>query len=686
VLQIRRFKPDVIINRFPPDSRAGHGHHSASAVLSAEAFDAAADPKRFPEQLKEVDVWQAKRLVWNSFTRGFTNEAPTEKGFVKLSLGDFNPLLGKSYQEIAAEARSKHRSQGFGSAVTRNERFDYALHVKGDTAKIDLFDAIDLSWNRVSGGHEIDVALGKIIDNYEVSAPSKSVKGLIEVYKLIDAMPKNNYQINKKTECLSLIMACAGLYFEANPSTFSVSPGQKLTLFTTAIKRSNLDVKLSGISFYGVAQKDTSMATMLTYNKALDNTFELEIPSNTPISQPYWLNQKPEKGIYSVDDFGKKGMPMAPDPIWAAFDFEIEGSKFVYQAPVKYKYTEPSLGEIYKYLEIRPEIMLGLSEKVYIFSDKNPKKITVNVMANVANVTTHVSLKAAEGWKVTPENIEVTLEEKNKEKNVSFWVTPPLNNAEILLKATANTKNGRYDRSIKSIKYEHIPALDIFPEAVSKAKRLNIERKGQKIGYIAGAGDEVPEAIKQMGYEVTAINEHNILNNLALFDAIIVGVRAYNTEDWLVNAQDLLLKYVFNGGTLIVQYQTQAFYGRVKTKDLGPYALNIGRGRVTDENAEMKILKPTHPILTTPNKISSADFQGWVQERGLYFADKWSDKYQALFSIKDEGETEQEGALLYAPYGKGHYVFTGLSFFRQLPAGVPGAYKLMSNLISIGKK
>ncbi len=685
VYQIRKFKPDVIINRFPPDERAGHGHHSASAILSAEAFDAAADPTKFPEQLKELEVWQAKRLVWNSFSRGFNNIEPEIGSFIKLSLGDFNPLLGKSYPEIASEARSKHRSQGFGSAVSRNERYDFAIHIKGEPAKNDLFDGIDISWNRIKGGERIDLALKEIISNYEIQKPSSSVSGLIKVLDLIENLPNSIYKENKKTECLNLIMACAGLYFEANSASFSVSPGQKLKLFYTAIKRSQEEVKLNAIKINGAVVKDTIINSILTYNKALENSIEVPIALNTPITQPYWLMENAEKGFYKISDESKRGLPMAPDPLIATFEFEIKNIPLKFTTPIKYKYTEPSFGEIYRYLEIRPEVMVNFEEKVYVFTNQKPTSVAIIANSNIQNLNARIKLELPTGWKVQPEFIDITSIEKNKEKKVTFVVTPPANSSEIKMNVTASTPNGTFNRSLENIKYEHIPELNIFPLATAKAINLNIQKKGQNIGYIAGAGDEVPNALKQIGYNIINLNESNISSNLKSFDAIIVGVRAYNTEDWLVNSQDILLNYVKEGGNLIIQYQTQAFYGTVKTKDIGPYPLSIGRGRVTDENAEMKVLKPNHSILNYPNKIVPKDFEGWVQERGLYFADKYSDKYETIFSIKDEGEAEQEGSLLYTKYGKGNYIFTGLSFFRQLPAGVPGAYKLMSNLISIGK-
>ncbi|MFC3813178.1 PIG-L family deacetylase [Lacihabitans lacunae] len=686
VFQIRRLKPDVIINRFPPDERAGHGHHSASAVLSAEAFDAAADPTKFPEQLKLVSVWQAKRLVWNSYNRGFTNSTPEEKNFVKVSLGDFNPLLGKSYPEIAAEARSKHRSQGFGSAPTRNERYDFMVHIKGEPAVDDVFDGLDRTWNRIAGGKSIGEKLNGIIAKYDLKDPSKSVKELLEIYKLIDGLEKTVYTENKLEECKNLIAQCSGLYFEANPSVNFAAPGQSLKIFGTVTTRSMLDIKFSGISVSGETNKDSIISPItLPFNKSTDLVFDITIPQNAAVTQPYWLQKEAQKGTYVLSDEKFRSQPMAPDALQATFFFEIEGVKIPFTSAIKYKYTEPARGEIYKYFEIRPEIMVNVDQKVLVFADNLPKKVGISAKATVANLDATISLDLPKNWISSPNEIKVNFEEKNQEKQVYFTVTPPATKSEIEIKVVAKTSHGVYTHGLKTISYEHIPELNTFPEAKAVANKLDIKKKGQNLGYVEGAGDEVPSALRQIGYTVSMITAGNINENLAKYDAIIIGVRAYNTQDWLAANQELLLNYVKNGGNLIVQYQTQAFYGTVKTKDLGPYPLSVGRGRVTDENAAVTFLQKDHPILNTPNKITQKDFEGWIQERGLYFGDKYSDKYTPILAMNDEGEEPLEGSLLVAKYGKGNYVFTGLSLFRQLPAGVPGAYRLMSNLISLGK-
>jgi LmbE family N-acetylglucosaminyl deacetylase len=684
VWRIRQFQPDVLINRFPPDARAGHGHHSASAVLSEEAYKAAADPNRFPEQLAYVKTWQVKRVVWNSYSPNFQNNQP-EGSFIKIPLGDYNSMLGKSYPEIAAEARSMHKSQGFGSAKTRNQRTDYALHKVGEPAQNDLFDGIDLSWKRIAGGQKIEELVNKAIQNYKTENPAASVPALMEIYDAIDKLEKNVWTDYKKQETKNLILACAGLWFEANPTDYSVSPNDKIKVNVNVVKRSNANIILQKINFKGLS-KDSTMTSTLTYNTALNLPFEVQIPQNQPITQPYWLMEKFDKGFYKVDNQELRGLPMKPADLMCEYTFSIENKTFNFETPLTFKFVEPSDGEIYRYFEVRPEVMVNIGERVYAFGDNQAKEVGVSLKAGKKDVKGSVTLDIPTGWKLEPASIDFELKDKNEEKKVFFKLTPPTNASEITLKAIAKTSSGTYNRGITVVDYKHIPTLTLFPFAEAKALRIDLKKKGNRIGYISGAGDEVPAALQQIGYQVTQLTESELQKDLAVYDAIIVGVRAYNTEDRLKFYQDKLMKYVENGGNMVVQYQTNAFFGGLKINNMGPHPFGIGRNRVTDETANIKFLKPEHPLLNAPNKISAKDFEGWTQERGLYFSDKWSDKYETIFAMKDGNETEQEGSLLYAKHGKGNYIFTGLAFFRQLPAGVPGAYRLFSNLISVGRK
>ena len=683
VWRIRKFQPDVIINRFPPDNRAGHGHHSASAVLSKEAFAMAGDSTKFPEQLKFVKPWQAKRLVWNSYTPGFQNNSP-EGSFVKVQIGDFNPLLGKSYTEISAEARSMHKSQGFGSAKTRNQRVDYALHVLGEAAKDDIFDGIDLTWKRVKKGEFIENAIKQMIENYSAINPSKSTKKLLEIYDLISKLEPSVYTIQKQSEIKQLLAACAGLWFETNAVDFSAAPTDKIKMTTTVVNRSDVAIKLISLKLNGLA-KDSAVNTSLLNNQQFTAIFEVNIDKNQPISQPYWLAETWRKGLYTVNDLELRGLPMKPATLTSTFLFEIEGTPVNFTVPIQYKYVEPSDGEIYKYFEIRPEVMANIEEEVYAFNEQKPKNIFVTLKAGKANISGKIKLIAESGWSISPAEIDFKLKDKNQEQKLVFTVNPPVNVSETTLKVSMTTINGEFNRGLKTITYKHVPELNLFPVSEAKLIRMDLKKKGNNIGYVSGAGDKVPAALAQIGYNVTMLDYNAMSQDLSKFDAIVIGVRAYNTEEWLRFAQEKLMNYVKEGGNMVVQYQTSNFLGGMKIDNIGPFPFGIGRNRVTIEEADVKFLLPEHPTLNKPNKITKTDFNGWIQERGLYFADKWDGNYETIFSMNDPNETIQEGNTLYTKFGKGNYIFTGLAFFRQLPAGVPGAYRLFTNFLSVGK-
>lgn len=684
VYRIRKFKPDIIINRFPPDQRAGHGHHSASAVLSIEAFDLAADPSAYPEQLAEVGVWQAKRLFWNTFGGGFSNPQPENNDFLKISLGDYNQLLGESYTELAARARSKHRSQGFGSAPTRGERFDYLIPLKGEPALNDPFEGIDLTWNRVKGGKPIAKLLKRVIKKYDFRNPSASLTDLLKVYTLIKQLPESVYKEEKLRECAQLISDCTGLYIESYAEVSHVSPGQELPLVLSATKRSDTPVVLKEWKIVGEARKDTLVNMNLTLNQPVSIKTKIKIPGDAAITQPYWLKEESEIGTYVFSEDQFRNLAMAPDPLRAEMSVNIDGVDVIFTQAVKYKYTEPSRGEIYKYVEIRPDVSLNFDQKVYVSANKEKVSVAVQVKNNVEENKVKVKLNLPAGWSSNPtfHSLDFSVSE---DKTVVFEVTPDKLGGRVKITAEANTVYGESGYSFNQISYEHVPELNTFPIAEAMVIVPELEKRGKEIGYIMGAGDDVPQSLNQIGYNITFLSENDLQGDLTKYDAVIVGVRAYNTKDWLLNLHSILMEYVYHGGTLITQYQTNAFFGVLKIDQLGPYPITINRGRVTEEDSEVKFINPDDPVLNYPNKITSADFENWVQERGLYFASKWSDDYSTVLSMHDTGEDPLEGALLYTKYGNGYFVFTGLSFFRQLPAGVPGAFRLMANLISLGK-
>ncbi|MFN8356053.1 MAG: PIG-L family deacetylase [Spirosomataceae bacterium] len=680
---VRKLRPDIIVCRFPPDARAGHGNHSSSAVLAEEAFKAAADPTRFPEQLQYVKPWQAKRVVWNTFNFGATSQKPTDPGsFIQVDIGTYNPLLGKSYPEIAAESRSQHKSQGFGSAKNRGARPEYLFHKGGDPIQKDVFDGIETSWKRVVGGKAVEKIIVQAISEFKPDNPSTIVPLLVKAYQTLSTLSDEYWVTQKKKELESLIIGASGLWFEANANDYAGAAGEKIQVKTTVVKRSDVSMTLKSQKIVPMGNLQELNAS-LNNNEVYTNTTDAEIPTSLPISQPYWIAEKHDKGSYKVENQLLRGLPMKPEDFRVEYTFEVAGLPLSFSIPVNYKFTDPVKGEIYRYFEVRPEVTATLADKVIVFGDNQAKTVDVLLKSHKASVKGDISLELPKGWKAEPASITFDLATKYQEHKVTFTVIPPKAGAEATLKAVAKTANGSYSKGLTTIQYDHIPSLVYFPESEAKLVRLDLQTRGKNIGYIAGAGDDVPAALQQIGYKVTMLTDDELQKDLSGFDAIVVGVRAYNTEDRLKYAQKRLMEYVQNGGNMVVQYQNNF---RIVTPEIGPYPLTLSRDRVTVEEAEMTLVHPEHPALNTPNKITAKDFDGWIQERGLYFANKWAPEYTPLFACNDPNEKASEGSTLVASYGKGHYVFTALAFFRQLPAGVPGAYRLFANFISLGKK
>lgn len=690
---IRTFQPDVIITRFPPDARAGHGHHSASAVLAEEAFRLAGDPKAYPEQLRLVKPWQPKRLFWNAFIPGRfqSNDRPSESGTVLgVETGLYNPLLGKSYGEIAAESRSQHKSQGFGVAANRGARIDYLVLKAGDKPQADLVEGIDMTWNRVPNSERVQELLYQLSSQFVPAQPTSLVPTLVTLHREISQLDTNQLYVRvKRREVETLVQQCLGLVFEALPTDYVGTPGIPIDVRLISLSRAGFPVKLTRLRL-PQAGRDTTLAVVLKPNELQSVTFSARLPARLNASQPYWLEKPANKGLFTVTDQRLIGLPENPPALTAEFTVELEGLPFTFTRPWLYKYTDPVEGELYRPFEVRPDVSINLTERVYTFADSQPKTVEVLVKANRPRASGSVSLDVPGGWRISPASESFALTDKYQEQRFTFTLTPLSSSApEGRLRASVLTNGNRITTGLRTISYPHIPPQTLFPPAEARVERLNIVVRAKQIGYIAGAGDDVPAALRQMGCTVTMLDETELTKDLSRFDAIVVGVRAYNTEERLRFSQDKLLSYVQRGGTLVVQYATPGggpSQSGLKVAQIGPYPFAVGRDRVSEEDAPITVLNPGHPLLNRPNKITEADFTGWVQERGLYFAQEYDRAYEALFSLNDTGEAPKLGSLIYAPYGKGHFIYTGLSFFRQLPAGVPGAYRLFANLISAGGK
>ncbi|MEO8773291.1 MAG: PIG-L family deacetylase [Gelidibacter sp.] len=688
VWAIRKFQPDIIINRFDHRSPGTtHGHHTSSAMLSMEAFDSASDRLKYPNQLKSVDVWQAKREFFNTSWWFYGSqekfEAADKTNQFAVEVGDFYPALGLSNPEIAALSRSAHKSQGFGNTGTRGSETEYLELVKGDMPKDknNIFDGIDTSWNRVKGGKVIGELLKEVQEKYDFNTPSASIPKLIAAYKLVQKLDNTHWKAIKSEDLKNVIAACAGLYLEAAAGSNTATPNSTLQLNLEAINRSVQNIKLISVVLSdGTTIKNN---TDLKFNQSQRFKSPINIPSSATYSAPYWLNNKGTLGMYQVDQQNLIGLPETPKNITATFNISIDGETLSYSRPVIYKINDPVKGEVYKPFEIVPEASAQITEPVIIFADNHQRDIQVIVKANRDNLEGFVELSHPTGWSVYPEKQNVALLHKGQEQTLVFTVFPPHNQSEGLLSPKVHIGNEIYTKKMVEINYDHIPFQTVLLPSESKIVRLDINKKGENIGYIEGAGDVVPESLRQIGYNVVIIKPENInAETLNRFDAVVVGIRAYNTVDALKFKQKHLFDFVEQGGNLIVQYNT---YGGIVVDQLAPYPLEISRDRVTDENSKIKFLNPNNDLLNYPNKITQKDFEGWVQERGLYFPNKWSKEFTPLLAMHDENESPKEGSLLVAKYGKGHYIYTGLSFFREFPEGVAGAFRLFANMLSVGK-
>lgn len=688
VWAIRKFQPDIIINRFDHRTAGStHGHHTSSAMLSLEAFDMAGDKTKFKDQLKFVDVWQPKRSFYNTSWWSYGSkekfDAIDKTGLVTIDVGAFYPALGMSNPEIAALSRSAHKSQGFGNTGTRGSDLEYLELVKGGMPKNNaVFDGIDTSWNRIKDGNAIGILLKTVQDNYDFNNPAASVPKLVEAYQLIQKLDDSHWKTIKSEDIKNVIAACAGLYLEVAAASNSATPNSIVNLNIEAINRSLQHIKLVDITLSDGTKIEKN--SDLKFNESNRFKSQINIPSSASYSAPYWLNNKGTLGMYKVDDQNLIGLPEAPKTITATFNVLINDEIIAYTKPIIYKMNDPVKGEVYKPFEIVPEATSSISESVIIFADDQQKDIQVIVKANRNNVEGFVQLEHPSGWTIYPEKQNFSIPHKGAEQTLAFTVIPPKNQNEGFIAPKVHIGNAIYTKKTVEINYDHIPLQTILLPNESKIVRLNLNKKGENIGYIEGAGDLVPESLRQIGYNVAIIKPEDInMETLKRFDAIVIGIRAYNTIDALKFKQKQLFEYVEQGGNLIVQYNTS---GDIIVDQLAPYPLQLSRDRVTDENAEIKLLNTTHELLNYPNKITQKDFDGWVQERGLYFPNKWSKEFIPMLSMHDKGESPKEGSLLVAQYGKGYYIYTGLSFFREFPEGVAGAFRLFANMLSIGKE
>jgi len=710
---IRNFRPDIVITRFATDGSGGHGHHTTSAILAEEAFDAAGDPTRFPEQLQHVEVWKPRRLFWNVSTR-FQNPNADMSPYIKLDVGGYNTLLGKSYGEIAAESRSMHKSQGFGSAKQRGEYFEYFKPIKGDTSGLkDIFEGIDFSWRRVKGGEKIGGMIEKIIKNYKIENPNESSTEFEKLHMTLqNKLPVQLLQ--KMSLANDVLLKLNAISIESIAKNYHTGIGDSVQLTLQLINRSNSSVLGDSYNEFSLLREDYGVYQVDLKWDGKNNTNVLinhrgKVGKNTDISQPVHLTRGIKNNLFDIEwIFNRAEAETSPYHLATAM-VKFKNTTAQFGLNTQYKWVNPEKGELYRPVVITPPVMINPQSKLVTFTDSKVKELRVSLKAGRDSVRGLIQIALPKGWYVvlkgskfnnqlkapTESAFTFSLAKKGDVEDVVLEINPYEGAQDTTISITALVDGQTYTKGIKEIKYDHIPIQTLFPEAEVKLVKLDVVKKSKRIGYIPGAGDEVQACLSQLGYEVTTLTDDKLASeNLSVYDAIITGVRAYNTNEKLLSFKHKLMDYVAAGGNLIVQYNTNSWAGPFNS-DIGPYKFKITRNRITDEEAKVNFLLPNHPVFNSPNKITEKDFEGWMQERSIYHAGDWDSNYVAPISMTDPHEMTvggvspkgkpDNGALIIAKHGKGNFVYTGLVFFRQLPAGVPGAYRFLVNLIELGK-
>jgi len=683
VFVIRRYRPDVIITRFNTDGSGGHGHHTASAILAEEAFAAAADSTKFPEQLRWVRPWQAKRLVWN-IGRAPGAGPDTTAGRINVDIGAYNALLGRSYTEIAGESRSMHKTQGFGAAERRGTLYNSFQPKAGVAATKDLYDGVNLTWSRIPGGAGLIAIFAQAAREFDSARPEKIVPTLLKAHALMAKLPDEPRVAEKRRELLDLIRACSGLWLEATATRPWATPGGRLRVATSALNRSDIAMTLEWPTLDG-AGASAETQTLVTpqplgFNAAVNDTLLSMIASGSPTTEPYWLSRRPLAGSFDVADQALIGTAENAPASSVRFRIRIASQPLEFTVPVVYRSVDPVLGERYRSFEIVPPVTMRFDQTAYLFADATPRPMRVTVQSADVPLDGTLTLKLPAGWSSAPASIPVRLAAGEVDTTVRFMVTPGATPAASAVGADFEMGGTHYDRRLVRLDYPHIPVQTLLPPAEARLVRADLRIAGRTVGYLMGSGDQGPEALEQMGFAVTLLGDDDVANaDLSRFDCIVAGVRAYNTRPRLRGLERRLLEYVSNGGRLVIQYCTSD--DGLKDR-LGPYPFTISRDRVTVEEAPVDMKPPDHALLTQPNRIGAGDFDGWIQERGIYFANPFDSRYEAVLSCHDPGEPARDGGLLYARHGKGVFIYTGYVFFRELPAGVPGAWRLFANLVS----
>ncbi len=675
---INHFQPDIIINRFDHQRGRTHGHHTAASLLSVEAFDVLTNDSLGIY----TNCWKPRRLFHNTSwwfygSRENFENAMEQKKVISIEVGLHNPLTGLSNSEIAATSRSQHKSQGFGSSPSYGPRTEYFELIRGDEPTNDVFDGMDTSWSRIEGGAPIAQLMEQILHEYDFKAPHQSVPKLLKIYRLVLQLKDQELILEKYNQLKEIIQAAMGLQLQYNTSKPFGIPNELLQVELQATNFGPLSIKLHSIDI-----DTTKLIVEQKIDKHDSYSSRQQITLDDVLTTPFWLLEKKEDANYTVNDQSIQYLPDTPEKIKAVFSFEFDDLMIEFEESLKYRTNDPVKGEIVERFQIVPQATFEFDQSSYLFNNSQPHQINIQVTSHGPNFQGNLSIDSPDDWEITPKHHEVSIGQPSQSKNFSFIVQPPKEFKSDDFQAIIETSEGEIlHHQMTVIDYPHISRHYKVHPSISKATHLDFKTTVKTIGYINGAGDEIPASLRSVGIQVHQYDiDHIELSDIEKYKTIVVGIRAFNVEESMAQKSKMLWEYAKKGGTLIIQYNTSR---NLQVSQIAPMPLQLSRLRVTDENSPIEFIDETHAVLHHPNKITKSDFDHWIQERGLYFASNWDKAFQPILSMNDPEEAPVKGSLLIADYHQGKIIYTGISFFRLLPHGVAGAYRLFANLISL---
>ena len=688
---IRKFRPDVIICRFPPTAAAGHGQHAASAVVAEKAFKLAGDKTAFPNQLKYVNVWQPKRVLWNTFRFGAVNT--TAENQLKVTVGQYDAKLGMGYGELAGLSRSLHKSQGAGTQSVAGIKTEYFSHVAGEAAKSTLFDGVLKTWTS-QGNADIDQSLDKIISDFNFNEPDRSLPALLVLRKKVLALKDSDLKKDKIKSLDNIILSCVGFMGEVVNNQAEAVAGDHYNFRLNLISRTSNPVVLENVKWLSQSE---NFNRKLSKDSLITIQHDIQIPADAALTEPYWL-AKPAKdaATFSVPNDTLVGLPETESPLNVLLGLKIGSEKFQVKLPLSFKKLDPVRGDVVEALRIVPALELKFTQPLYLVKENEDLNLSLNFKVNSNKQFNNGKVNLMfNGERLGGGDLKSI---NGKDFTVDYVIPKTklasIKSNQLQLDANFVVDGITYNKKQVLIQYPHLPSLQYFTPATVAVMKGDIQAKVKKVGYVQGAGDFIPEFLRIAGIQVDVLKDEDFYGNLdesngngnqnklSQYDAIVLGLRANNTEKKLGRWMPFLWSYVKAGGNLVMQYNTNQ---DTTVNQLGMYNFSIANKRVTEENAEVKFLNPKHKLLNFPNKITANDFNGWVQERGAYFPDKWDAAYEPLFEMHDTNEEPLQGSTLYTKYGKGNFIYTPLAFFRQLPAGNVGAARLFLNFLSAQK-